>query len=243
MRSIAGWSQMSFGGGQGSPSNGDLAAVTFKKPNNDWGVAVVDLRSSPVRVVSERVFGNSSSSLGSLIDNAGISQTGDYVVVCFTPDGTSSTTGVWIFRRDLSTQVQVLRQEEHWDWARNRSGQDVLVYRADSGTRAYNVSQQRDYLLVSGLESYVHASGRNVKRPGWVYLSSYNVGRTTPGYGIVFAVDLDDPSKVQIYAHHYHSNSLGYVSEVHASPSPDGKYVVFASEWGGSAVHAYIAHG
>jgi hypothetical protein len=240
---------MSFGGGQGSASNNDLMAVSFKRSNGDWGIAIIDLKASPVRVVSERVLGNASGSVDDIIDNVGTSQTGDHIVVCFLSAGTGATNGTWVYDRSLDQRVQVLKQQEHWDWGRNRAGEDVLVYRAGSndvasaGTYAYNAVTGREYVLVPGLTSGVHISGRNVHRPGWIYIGSSATSGTTPGYGIVFAVDLDTPSRVQVFAHHHHSRDLGYYSQVHATPSPDGRYVIFASEWGASEVYAYVASG
>jgi hypothetical protein len=247
MKTIAGWTEMSFGGGQGATSLDDLMAVSFKR-GSEWGVAVLDLKSTPVRVVSERVFGTSGSTLSSLIDNVGTSQTGDYVVVCFMPDGTGATQGVWVLPRSLSSSgaIQALRQQEHWGWARNSAGQDVLVYRAgtndvpSAGTWALNIPQKREYVLVPGVGGLLHASGQNVKRPGWVYIGSSD-NNSSAGHGIAFAVNVDDPSKVQIFAHHHHTRDLGYVSQVMVSPSPDGRQVVFASEWGGSNVYGFVA--
>jgi hypothetical protein len=249
MRAIAGWSEMSFGGGQGSPSNKDLMAVMFKRPNRAWGVAVVDLKATPVRVVSERVFGQSGQSLLSLVDNVGMSHTGRWVSIAFGPDGRGQTQGVWLYRRSLSnaSRMQILRQEEHWDWARTRKGTDVFVYRAGSndvarpGVHGYYVAQRKEKLLVPGMAGNLHVSGRNIRRPGWVYISPSSNGRSA-GYGTVFAVNLQNPRRIQYFAHHHHSRDLGYQSEVHASASPNGRYVVFASEWGGSDVHAYVAH-
>jgi hypothetical protein len=248
MASIAGWSEMSLGGGQGSPSLGDDVAVMFKRPNGAWGVAVVDLSRTPVRVVSQRVFGTSSNDLDDLIDNVGISHTGRWVSIAFVADGRGERQGIWLYRRSLTdrSRVQVLRQEEHWDWARKRNGGDVFVYRAGSGdvsvpgVHAYNPKARREKLLVRGVTSNVHISGRNVRRCGWVYIGPSGSG-SSPGYGAVFAVNIRRPRRVQYFAQSHHTRDLGYASQVQPSASPNGRFVIFASEWGGSQIYAFVA--
>ena len=248
MSAIAGWSEMSFGGGQGSPSNRDLMAVSFKRRDGAWGVAVVNLKRRPVRVVSQRVFGRSSRRLSSLIDSVGISHTGRWVSVAFMGEGRGMGRGVWLFRRNLSnrSRKQLLREEEHYDWARDRRGHDVFVFHAGygdvrkPGVWAFDAAKRRKYPLVLGMNGNVHVSGRNIRRRGWVFLASSSPG-AAGGHRTVIAVDLDHPRRVRPFAHSHHSRDIGYDGEIHASASPNGRSVIFASEWGGRRIHAYVA--
>ncbi len=74
-----------------------------------------------------------------------------------------------------------------------------------------------------------HLSMRALERPGWVYVSSYKeIG--TRFSDEIFAVKLDGSRAVQRFAH-THSDASTYRSEPHAVPSPDGRRVMWASNW------------
>ena len=85
-------------------------------------------------------------------------------------------------------------------------------------------------------EAYVtHVSTRNLERPGWAYVGF------EPEAGMRFAdeivaVKLDGSGDVQRLAHKHTLSSGCYRCEAHAVPSPDGKRVVFASNWAESCV-------
>lgn len=79
---------------------------------------------------------------------------------------------------------------------------------------------------------FSHASARNTGRPGWVYVT-YSTG--LPQYGRRFAgeivaVKMDGSGEVERYGH-YHSTGKPYRAEAHGVPSPDGRRVLFASDW------------
>jgi hypothetical protein len=79
---------------------------------------------------------------------------------------------------------------------------------------------------------FMHASARNTRRPGWVYVTyargSANVGRRFAGE--IVAVKLDGSGEVQRFGR-YHSTGKPYRAEGHGVPSPDGRRVMFASDW------------
>ena len=80
---------------------------------------------------------------------------------------------------------------------------------------------------------YVHGSARNTARPGWFYVT-YSRDPSYAGsrfWGEVVAVKLDGSGAVQRFAH-YHSTQSVYDSEAQGAPSPDGRRVLIASDWG-----------
>ena len=80
--------------------------------------------------------------------------------------------------------------------------------------------------------SFSHASARNTSRPGWVYVT-YATGLPQFGRrfaGEIVAVKLDGSGEVERFGH-YHSTGKPYRAEAHAVPSPDGRRVLFASDW------------
>jgi hypothetical protein len=96
--------------------------------------------------------------------------------------------------------------------------------------------------------AYSHGSARNLMRPGWFYVT-YSRDPVYQGYrfyGEVVAVRTDGSGQVQRFGH-YHSTAATFDAEAHAVPSPDGRRVMFASDWADHAsgtsspgVRAYI---
>jgi hypothetical protein len=79
---------------------------------------------------------------------------------------------------------------------------------------------------------FSHASARNTARPGWVYVT-YATGAAQAGRrfaGEIVAVKMDGSGEVERFGH-YHSTQKPYRAEAHGVPSPDGKRVMFASDW------------
>jgi hypothetical protein len=78
--------------------------------------------------------------------------------------------------------------------------------------------------------SVSHVSTRNLRRPGWAYVT-YFVGAGKRFSGEIVAVKLDGSGTVERLAHHHTASSGCYRCEAHAVPSPDGTLVMFASNW------------
>ena len=94
-----------------------------------------------------------------------------------------------------------------------------------------------------------HASTRNINRPGWVFVSYEGTyakvagsrGRA-PFYQEVVALRIDGSGEIRRIAQT--RNVVGdYISETHASPSPDGSQVIWSSNWGkaGGPVADYVS--
>src|SRR5262249_6941710 len=119
-------------------------------------------------------------------------------------------------------------------------GEDVIIGgRACPGSTLGHVVKVRlrDGLVTSLTDprnepAYSHGSARNTLRAGWVDVT-YSRDRVYEGFrffGEVVAVRTDGSGAVQRFAH-YHSTASTYPAEAHAVPSPDGRRVVFASDW------------
>lgn len=102
-------------------------------------------------------------------------------------------------------------------------------------------------LTKSGYAS--HTSGRNLKRPGWVFVSYQNRqlnDRYAPYYNEMDAIKLDGSRvericNLRVDKYLLPSNDQ-YYFESHGCPSPDGLRVIFASDWdkGAYPVQAYV---
>ena len=78
--------------------------------------------------------------------------------------------------------------------------------------------------------SFMHGSARNTLRPGWFYVT---YGRGQPGMRFnaeIVAVKMDGSGEVERFGH-YHSTASTYRAQAQAVPSPDGRRVLFASDW------------
>lgn len=136
----------------------------------------------------------------------------------------------------------------HYDLTLDENGEDVAVGVSKSRPDEGRVIKRRlrdgqvTVLTTGGYAS--HTSTRNVKRPGWAYVTYQQRGPTWgPYWDEVVAVKLDGSATVERIAH-LHSKRTDYLTEAHAVPSPDGNRVLWASAWGASSgrpIGAYVA--
>ena len=80
-----------------------------------------------------------------------------------------------------------------------------------------------------------HISTRNLRRPGWVYVGYFPEPGTRFNDEIV-AIKMDGSNAVQRFAHKHTVSQGCYRCESHAVPSPDGRRVLWASNWTGDCV-------
>jgi len=93
--------------------------------------------------------------------------------------------------------------------------------------------------------SVAHVSTRNRERPGWAYVSYFRAEGKRHSDEIV-AVKLDGSRTVERIARTHGTSKGCYRCEAHPAPSPDGRRVVFASNWaegggGSDDIKAYVA--
>lgn len=107
---------------------------------------------------------------GELPDHVSMSPSGDYCVV--SSDGSIGTTA---FSRDFKQKRKLAGKSEHSDLAIDASGEDVYVY-VDSTeyTDVYmtRLSTGERTLLMSGIRSAAHFSGKAFNKPGWIVMTT-----------------------------------------------------------------------
>jgi hypothetical protein len=138
----------------------------------------------------------------------------------------------------------------HADLALNPfdNNEDVLIGQEHCGNRGRTVQGQlmgsvamvrlRDGRVTSlthpSNEAYAHhISTRNYFRPGWAYVGYYPEAGKKYADEII-AVKMDGSKSVQRFAHKHSVFSGCYRCESHAVPSPDGRRVLWASNWAGN---------
>ena len=57
----------------------------------------------------------------------------------------------------------------------------------------------------------------------------------------IIAVRTDGSGIIEPFGFAHHQNTTNYAMQPHAVPAPDGRRVLFASEWGGTEIYTYVA--
>lgn len=235
---LPGYTSCTFGDGEGNFSaDGKKAAILAVKDGKKV-IFIVDVEiktKGPDIEISK-------------LDNCTMSPLGNYIVV----DG---------FLGDEEDRIHVRRATDgavvwsetrygvpsHFDVQVDQNGDEVVTGVGETFPYNGNVIKRRlsdGFITVLVNKGYAsHTSGRNFKRPGWVFVtySSRDNPSTFPYQNEIVAIKLDG-SRVERICN-TRSITFTYVAESHGSPSPDGLRVIFASDWdtGKYPVQAYVA--
>jgi hypothetical protein len=133
-------------------------------------------------------------------------------------------------------------------------GADIYVGISKTPPDEFHIIKRRlDDGKVTALAPYgdaSHVSARNIRWPGWVFVSYQGSFEHTsamrypaPFYSEVIALRIDGSGDIRRIAQ-TRSVMREYLSEMHASPSPDGTRVIWASNWdvAGGPISDYVAH-
>jgi hypothetical protein len=177
-------------------------------------------------------------------DNAEISRKGNYVTIGWLTDGTGLHQGIERYNRALTSRINLTPYGRHGDNALDANGNEIYVAQSPY-VDSFLLSTGASTRLLSGRTAfeYGHVSGRNIQRPGWVYLSVYDntatIGRA--GRDQIIAVRTDGSGIIEPFGFAHHQNTTNYAMQPHAVAAPDGRRVLFASEWGGTEIYTYVA--
>jgi hypothetical protein len=241
-----GYNSVSMGPFEGNPSNDARWVVAnANRISDSKRVAfTIDLLQATKSADLEFVANGVTS-----IDWASASPSGELIVVNGTITGGDATDATKVFTR-AGSLVQFWTEfgrPSHYDLAFDTGGHEVAVGVSKSAPDEGKVIMRRltdgtvTVLDAGGYAS--HTSTRNSQRSGWAYVShSYNGPDWPPFRDELFAVRLDGSGSIERIAN-LHGTNAGDTSAPVCVPSPDGKRVIFASNWenGAGAVQAYIA--
>jgi Tol biopolymer transport system component len=243
-----GYSDLEFGPGKGNPSHDGRYIAVRARRNAKVPVAfVIDLATGTKFSDIDLSFlpGNNNY--------VSVSPTGRYL---FAYQKTSFGDQGHIFTRDGIPVQHWLEHHRpgHGDMTVDADGEDVMVGISKSDPDKYHVIKRRlrdgkvtD--LTPGCRTLAqHVSARNIRRPGWVFVTfggdkDYRSrSGYYPFYQSIAMLRIDGSGEISPVAQ-TRSIKAGYYSEAHGSPSPDGSRVIFASNWGvaDSWVAAYVA--
>jgi hypothetical protein len=186
-------------------------------------------------------------------NNVTMSQTGKYLIVQWGVAGLAQRQGITLHDRVSGTYLRHLSNSggKHYDPCIDQAGDEVTVATTNS-TPALQMVRLRDgfttELLSRDVMGYnIHVSCRNIKRPGWAYISQFAKDLASDGpkafYQTVFAVKLDSSKTVMRFAHEQHSEVDDYDRSPFAVPNRDGSRVMWRSDWrdGSSEINSYVA--
>ena len=229
LHAFSGYSYVTIGDGEGGVSDDDRYIALLGYPSTGGKhIIVFDL-------VNRTVVADALAPSGT--DNVQISRKGNYVVVV----GSATRR----YTRSLASSIQLYPYGNHGDNALDANGNEIYVANSTgNGVKSFRLSDGAATVLIpeGSAFGYGHTSGRNILRPGWIYLSVYDntVTAGQPGRDQLIAVKTDGSGTVEVYGFSHHTNTTTYAMQPHAVPSPDGRHVLFASEWGTTSVHAYV---
>lgn len=242
-----GYSSLEFGPFKGNPSkDGGLVVVRARNARSELVAFAYDIgakrKHSDIRLAE----------LDGANQYAAISPSGRYIYVAqLTPDGREPA---YVFTVDgkLIQHWPEHHRPGHGDMAIDADGSDVYVGISKAAPDEYHVIKRRlEDGKVTVLVPYgdaSHVSARNIQSPGWVFVTYQGSFAHTsamrypaPFYSEVVALRIDGSGEIRRIAH-THSVDHDYISEIHASPSPDGSQVIWSSNWGraGGSVSDYV---
>ncbi len=246
----AGYRDLKFGPGKGNLSRDGSRLV----------VRALDPAGAPVAFAYDLESGTKYPDIR-LVELSGtnsycsISPSGSFVY-CFQTEkqGEETVNESYVF--DIEGKVVQHWAEDHrpghGDMTIDADGSDVYVGISKSEPDKFQVIKRR---LSDGVVTVLsprgmaqHVSLRNVNLPGWAFVTFGGTAERAsrrgvlPIYQEIVALRIDGSGEMRRIAQ-TRSVPDGYQSEAHASPSPDGSQVVWASNWGKpeDGVAAYVA--
>jgi hypothetical protein len=182
-----------------------------------------------------------------------ISPTGQYIF-CYQSNSEEINTAYVLTLEGERVQYWVEdHRPGHGDLTIDQDGRDIYVGISKSQPDKFHVIKRRleDGTITSLLtrSSAQHVSARNTKKPGWVFVTfgtappkKARAEGSVPYIQEIAALKIDGGGELRRIVH-TRSAKYDYRSEAHASPSPDGSKVIWASNWGhaGGPVSSYVA--
>lgn len=188
-------------------------------------------------------------------DWASISPLGNYVVIDYANTIDAPFNGLEVYDTSFNFIWRQPIGAGHSDMGLDIGGTEVLImdaYDVDSNRtyiNKYNLSNGSTTSLLDISPDFdQHESCRNMNRPGWAYISTFDyVGLLTddsltwqPFEDEVFALNMDGSGLVQRYNHHHsrryspstpNSDSSVYFAEPHATVTKNGDRILYGSNW------------
>ncbi|OGE82879.1 MAG: hypothetical protein A3B10_02580 [Candidatus Doudnabacteria bacterium RIFCSPLOWO2_01_FULL_44_21] len=239
---LDGYSEISFGGGEGTPSNNEryftfiLRRGSTTAYPNTWDVISYDAVQNRIlgKWETRSTFNLFDNTTLPRIDHSQVSQLGNYILVSVYADGQQLSItgpdgggtlrtlgeGMHIFNRNMVWQRQLNNIVNHGDMTRLADGRTETFTQLVNGLTTYILSSGAAINTIPNSPTdYLgwtgHVSGRNINRPGYAYLSSTPSGN---GY------DSNRPAYNKIWSVELQTGQVEEWSYAHHNESVAGSY-------------------
>lgn len=242
---FVGYTDLGIGPFEGNISNDGRVVVVNAKKNGNHVAFAYDM------VTQTKHADIDLSGVG--LDWASASASGNYVVVNgkFNTnnrfDGLDQTQVYDLDANAVGDLWEAYGRPSHYDLTLDAHGDDIAVGVSKSTPDDGRVVKRRlrdgQITVLTDGGYATHISTRNIKRPGWAYVTyGYKGPNYPPYYGEVVAVKLDGSGTVERIAH-LHTLVESYLTQPQAVVSPDGNRVLWASNWNQSngPIGAFVA--
>lgn len=259
------YSEVTLGFYEGNLSNDDRVVVLTGQRGADLEIFSYDIQQK--KILGTLVLPGTKGNVDS--DFCSVSASGKFVIVFFTTTKFGyPSSSLQLYDINMKWQRQIAASGNHVDFQYDIAGDEVVVVRDndngkgsnDRGIFSVRLSDgRRRREMKDGVVNWAtHTSCRNIRRPGWCYVSEFATHKVTDynwssNYNEVFALKLDGSGTVERFAKEHHSTDLnfnydsqqGYTRSAMAVPNLDGSLVLFASDWEDASlagvVHSYVA--
>jgi len=239
VRNFSSYTNVQFG-----PYEGNLSA-------NDKYICITGYKSTGMELLTYNISNNTIEGTLNLpggsesdLDWCSMSQSGNYVIIemktkTFAPDGKC---GIKVYDRQMNFKRHLVSTcGGHADMGYDTNGNEVVVTQdasGDASLNSYRLSDgtKRVELTASSLAFNIHVSCRNLKRPGYCYISTYahTSGRDRYLYREIFSIKLNGTGTIERFAQAHFDESVSstaYEASSMAVPNREGSIVLWASEW------------
>ena len=248
----AGYTGCAFGPYEGNASqDGSKAAALATRSSDGRQVAFAIDLAARTKLADIDMAANGITS----VDWVSISALGRHVVVNGSISGATTSGGAYDATRVFNlggTPVGPVWTEygipSHYDLSVDLAGNEVAVGVAKTGPAGIQgrvVMRRLTDGTITVLNSggyAMHTSTRNTERAGRAYVTHGYNSSWPPFRSEIFSVKLDGSRAIERLVHH-RSRNTDYNAEPHGVVSPDGKRVLFASNWestSGRPIQAYV---
>ncbi len=169
------------------------------------------------------------------LDWISVSPSGKYIVINES-DANGGEEGIYRYDIEFKNKVKLqfeykdklYSQGGHADMGYDMNGNEVFVqFVGGLGVYQFNLENPRERgKKILNLYGGGHISCRNTERKGWCYITTH-----AEKYRHIFALKLDgsDDENIQNFTQ---SHMLVDIDKIYGAPSPDGRKVIFNSDWG-----------
>ena len=222
---LSAYEDVSIGHGEGNLDISNEYIVFAAKKNNDNKVYTLLYKIGDTNLTWEKELPHTSWNANSkeslYFDWITVDPVAEHIL-------SSSDHKIYLYDMNLSNEIELSPEASHGDLGIDINGDPVYVqfiFLGELGIWSYNLRDLTTTKLLPKKYSGGHVSCRNYQRPGWCYLST-----SEEGYREVIALKLDNGTgTVERFAQTHTSFTNHDMTQVNVSP--DGKKILFASDW------------